>query len=475
MIATVAPPESAQLAPSRWSQFRLIPRIDTWPFIVAFVQTPPGKLALLACFGLGLETVVHNLALCLALLAAYAVITFEPKLRHPVIAVAPLILGLLQNLRHPLELGETFAVLALGMGLWFCVLRWPRTLFARRPIVFLLSGFSALIVVAGSVPPQSRLAAVLWSLVGASAASVWFIAYALTDKGSRPGRDGALELAALRPLWGSTTTPFPKGAAYLRRIEAKTPEELAVVQLKGLKLLAWAILLGLFQRFWFWFFHGYLGIPLPDKAMEMFLQGAPIAWYMRWTTQILFLFEVVLGISVFGHTFVAGARMAGFRALRNTWRPFSATTVIDFFNRFYYYFKELLVDLFYFPAFLRYFKKHRRVRTIFATFSAVLFGDCFFHITRDWHFLRERGLWRGMLSYQEGFFCCLILAIALSVSQLRKRRPRPRGFLRGQLLPSLKVGFFYTLMAVFGSDSHAFTIAQSLRYFASLFFIHIRI
>lgn len=473
MSTTVAPPESAQTTPSRWSQFRLIPRLETYPSVVAFAQTPLGKLSLLALFGLGIESVLHNLVFCLALMAAYALITFEPKWRHPVLAVAPLLFVLLQNLAHPAELAETFSLLALGIGLWFCVLRWPKSLFARRPIVFLLSGFSALIVFAGLVPPQSRLAGILWGLVGASAASVWFIAYALTDKSSKPKRDATLELAALHPLWGSTTTPFPKGAAYLRRIEAKTPEQLAVVQLKGLKLLAWALLLGLFQRFWFWFFHGYLRIPLPDKAMEMFLQGLPIAWHVRWETQILFLFEVVLGISVFGHTFVAGVRLAGFNALRNTYRPFSATTVIDFFNRFYYYFKELLVDLFYFPAFLRYFKKHRRLRTVFATFSAVLFGDCFFHITRDWHFLRERGLWQGLLSYQEGFFCCLILAIGLSISQLRKRRPRRPGFLRGQLLPSTRVAFFYTLMAVFGSDSHAFTIAQSLRYFASLFFIHL--
>ena len=66
---------------------------------------------------------------------------------------------------------------------------------------------------------------------------LWFIAYALTDKNSKPAKELTLELTAFRPLWGSTNTPFPKGAAYLRRIEAKTPEQLAVVQLKGLKLL----------------------------------------------------------------------------------------------------------------------------------------------------------------------------------------------------------------------------------------------
>jgi hypothetical protein len=38
-------------------------------------------------------------------------------------------------------------------------------------------------------------------------------------------------------------TPFGKGIAYLQKFEARTPEDLAVTQLKGLKLAAWTLLL----------------------------------------------------------------------------------------------------------------------------------------------------------------------------------------------------------------------------------------
>src|SRR5208283_4270085 len=115
---------------------------------------------------------------------------------------------------------------------------------------------------------------------------------------------------------------------------------------------------------------------------------------------------------------------AGFNALRNTYRPLSATSLIDFFNRFYYYFKELLVDFFFYPAFMRYWKKHRRFRTVFATASALILGDSFYHLTRDWQFFRDRGVLGGIASYQVWIVYNTVLAIGLSISQLRRRGPR---------------------------------------------------
>src|SRR6202035_4357226 len=105
---------------------------------------------------------------------------------------------------------------------------------------------------------------------------------------------------------------FPKGAAYLRRIEAQNPEQLAIVQLKGLKLLAWATMLAAFQSFWFKFFHGYLRIPSSAEALAMSVHGTPVAWHLRWESLILAFLELVLTISIMGHRFIAGCRMAGF-------------------------------------------------------------------------------------------------------------------------------------------------------------------
>jgi hypothetical protein len=304
------------------------------------------------------------------------------------------------------------------------------------------------------------------------ASYLWFIAYALTDRGSKPARDLTLELAAFRPLWGSTNTPFPKGAAYLRRIEAQNPEQLAIAQLKGLKLLAWAILLALFQGLWKDFFHDYLRIPTAAQALTMSVQGMPIAWHLRWESQILAFFELILSISIMGHRIIACCRMAGFNALRNTYRPLSATTLMEFFNRLYYYFKELLVDFFFYPAFLRYWKKHKRLRMVFATFAAAGFGNAFYHYTRDWQLIRDHGIWNSMESFQAYACSCAILTAGLCVSQLRKRGPRQSGLVRGRLVPAAGVCLFYCCLNIFDCGVTGYPLVAYFRYLASLFFIH---
>jgi hypothetical protein len=454
------------------AEFRLIPRIETYPAVVSFAQTPLGKIVLLAVFGVGIRFFLQDTVSVLWLMLPLALITFMPEYRRFILALVPIVLVVMQTLRDPVALWLTLAVIGLGIFLYWCAMRWPQSRFGQRPVLFLLIGFSALILLACIATPSSWPHLILWGLVSALASYLWFIAYALTDRNSKPANELTLELAAFRPLWGSTNTPFPKGAAYLRRIEAKNPEQLAIFQLKGLKLLAWAILLAVLRGLWYRFFHGYLRIPMPDQALTMSVLGTPVAWHLRWACQILAYFELILTFSIFGHRIIAICRMAGFNALRNTYRPLSATTIMEFFNRFYYYFKELLVDFFFYPAFLRYWKRHKRMRMIFATFAAAFFGNSFYHLTRDWQVIRDGGLWKAIASYQVLFFYNAFLSAGLCVSQLRKRGPKPAGFVRAHLLPAVGVGFFYCILNVFDSDERVYPLVEHLKYLAGLFFIH---
>lgn len=371
------------------SGFRLIPRIDTYPRVVLFAQTTPGKVAVLCVFSIEMRYFVPNFASVLAFTFLIGLMTFMPEHRRFVLAVAPLAYVVMSNIHQPVRLGLTLAVIAAGILLYLCAMRWPKSLFGRRPITFLLVGFTALICAACTARAHTRMYVLLWTSVEIMATYVWFIGYALIDRNSQPGRDLTLEVATFRPLWGSTNTPFPKGAAYLRRIEAKTPKELAVTQLKALKLLGWTILLAMLLRLWTPVFHEYLGMPTVTEALAMSVRGTPVAWHLRWESQMLFFFKVTLEFAVMGDKIIALCRMAGFNALRNSYRPLSSTTISEFFNRFYYYFKELLVDFFYYPAFMRYFKKHRRLRMVFATFVAIAFGNSFYHLTRDWIFFKR--------------------------------------------------------------------------------------
>ena len=157
-----------------------------------------------------------------------------------------------------------------------------------------------MLILLGCVLGRSTLSyQLIWSAVGAMAAYVWFIGYALMDRNAKPSADASLEMATFRPLWGSTTTPFPKGAAYLRRVEARNEEQLAIAQLKGLKLLAWAILLFILFNLWSRFFHVFLRIPTSIDALAMSVHRVPLAWRIRWESQILAFLESILTLSIF--------------------------------------------------------------------------------------------------------------------------------------------------------------------------------
>jgi hypothetical protein len=76
------------------------------------------------------------------------------------------------------------------------------------------------------------------------------------------------------------------------------------------------------------------------------------------------------------------------------------------------------------------------------------------------------------VNYQVLFFYNVVLAAAVSVSQLRKRGPRAHGFIRGQFLPAIGVILFYCLLSVFGDEDRLYPLAVHFKYLASLFFIH---
>lgn len=472
MNATILIPhkDSPRPAVRKLVDFRLIPRIETFPSVVLFAQTPLGKLLLLAAFGLELRFFASSVFSVLPLVIPLAVVTFMPEYRRFVLALSPLCLLLVQG-GPPLMVGLRLGAVAAGIGLFWCARRWPQSWFSQRPIAFLISGFSLLLLLACVTSPLAWSYKLIWSLVVVGANYIWFIGYALIDRSAKPAAETSLELASFHPLWGLTNVPIPKGAAYYRRIEARDEQQLAIVQLKGLKLLAWAILLAVLSSFSSRFFHAFLRIPTSTEALAMSAQRIPLAWAVRWESQILAFCEKMLEISIVGHRIVACCRMAGFNALRNTYRPLSSTTVAEFFNRIVFYFKELLVDFFFYPTFLRYWKGHRRLRLVFATFSAAFFGNAFFHFILDCRAIRLAGIERALTNFQVPLFYFFILAAALSISQIRKRGPRPTGFIRGRLWPVFCVLMFYCVLGVFDVLQPQYPLVEHLRFLASLFFI----
>jgi hypothetical protein len=449
---------------SQLAGLRLIPPIEKYPKLVLFVQTGVGKITAWGLFVLGLWYFFRTPLEWIPITVSLLLITVFPKWRWNLIAACTLATTAI-DARSLYFL----AAIAVGALLFWCARRWPDSEFSQRPVAYLVVGCTLLIVVCSTIPRNSSSYLPAWRAVGLATTYLWFVGYALMDRAAIVKKDLPLELGTFHPFWGSTNTPFPKGAAYLRRIEAKDDEQLAVTRLKGLKLLTWAILLALFNTLWTFFFHKYLHIPWASQVLAASVQRGPYPWYICWESQVLSFFEYLLQITVFGHWVIASCRFAGFNALRNTYRPLSAVTVIEFFNRFYYYFKELLVDFFFYPTFFRYFKKHPRLRLVAATFAAAAFGNMFFHFTRDYWMIPRVGFVNAIVNFQVYAFYCVALATALSISQLRRRKTPRLGFLRGRAFPAVWVIFFYCVLDVFGSTERNYPLLEHFRLLGHMF------
>jgi hypothetical protein len=276
-----------------------------------------------------------------------------------------------------------------------------------------------------------------------------------------------------------SSVPFPKGAAYLRKIEAKDSMELAVTQLKGVKLLYWAVLLMMMQavasgaiytgtiEIWHWSFTlpFFVDVPRFSEVLGSSVAGAPAAWYQNWLALVSrFLFDV-LNLAIWGHVMIAVCRMAGFRALRNTYRPLRSATIAEFWNRYYYYFKEMLVEFFFYPTFMRYFKRMPRLRMVFATMAAAGFGNVIYHFFRDSSYIARMGLWDAFLSFKVYLFYGALLGVAIGLSQLRNRNRRTdRDSLRTRILAPLSVLAFYCVLSIFDDPDRSLPAIEYFRF-----------
>jgi hypothetical protein len=454
----------------RLADFRIIPHIETYPVVTKFAKTAVGKLLILALFALGLRFAMQD---WIPLSLGLAAITFVPLQRRILLTILTLLFTFAvpwTKWPHPFYTSALIVfVLALGAMLFWLAIALPRSFIGRHPVFILLSGYSLLIVFAAYFPNTTQWYLRVWEFTATFGGYLWFIGYSLLDC-SAPGRDDfSLQVGTYWPFWGSPATPFVKGASYLRRIEAKDADQLAVTQLKGLKLLAWSLLIALFAKYFSQGLYGYLAIPTFADAFAHNVNRVPYPWYTCWASLITGFLADILSLSIVGHRIVACVRMAGFNALRNTYRPLSSRTIAEFWNRYYFYFKELLVDFFFYPVFLNYFKTNKRLRVAVAIFAAAGFGNAFKHYVFYLDYISQMGLWPSLAAFHVYIFYCIVLSAAICISQMRKRGPAPSGFFRGHVVPAFCVALFYCLLHIFDYPERTYPIWEHFRFLAHLF------
>ena len=471
--------------------WRIIPQVDQNPKLVLYAQSLSGRsvigiaaMALVVVFTfLGIDFTAAPFALACA---------YSRKLRRyliPLTTLAFLVLhgfwvdvGAIRRIVSQEGLMDRVNVAWLFPGMlppvfvasWLLIASWPRLAIMpilRRPTLCLIVGLTTLAAIAELPITAGLPRVILWSLLLTAQPYLWFMAYALADaRASKRENPAWQRLGVFHPFWGASLTPFGKGKAYLARYDAKTPEELAVTQLKGLKLACWTLLLVVCLRSFDGVIRDVFALPSFDRVFLDHVGGTRDPRYLCWASLMASFVKDVLTMTIWGGTIVACARLAGFRLLRNTYRPLQARTLAEFWNRYYFFYKELLVDHFFYPVFMKCFRSHRRLRVFFATFMAACVGNLLFHFLRDIHFVAEMGWWRAIRGESSHAFYTILLAVGVGLSQLRERpRGDDRRLLRGRIVPCVWVIMFFCILHVFDAPlDRVHTIAQRAQFLSYL-------
>jgi hypothetical protein len=361
--------------------------------------------------------------------------------------------------------------LALALALYLAARRFPALpAFVRgRPQISLHALFWALVLVGWLGLFGAGAGAILWGgLILALPFLLWRFGYLLMSgqRGRIADTRFSDHLLYLYPAYGGTNTPYGKGIDHLARSEARTEEALARSQLAGFKLLilAWIYDHGL--DLMAGLVHGQAsgllatyGLGLP-RLESLIPAGARPSLPAAWAAVYLGLVWEVLKLAVRGHEIVGVLRLFGFNIFRNTYKPLLAPSLVEFWNRYHYYFKELLVEFFFFPCYVRRFRRSPRLRMFAATFAAAGFGNLYYHLLQQDAFLLT-GNWATLSPWIETrSVYCGVLALGIYVSM--RREQRRRGAVAGtaagwavRLRRIAGVWTFFALLNIWGDSASA--------------------
>jgi hypothetical protein len=287
------------------------------------------------------------------------------------------------------------------------------------------------------------------------------------------------------PLWGGTGTPYGKGHDHLRQHSVVEARSLARCRASGVKLLLLALA-------WRWVSRGFTllgsdsglvlpgepGSPLMVPNLATMIAAGPAAFSFgaRWLATLLELFHSVVELAARGHLFIGVLRLFGFSVFRNTYKPLLSRSIVEFWNRYYYYFKELMVEFFFYPMFVALSKHRAEVRLVAAVLAAATVGNFYYHVVLDHRTLLDADLDAALQALGGRGIYSIILGVGVAASMLRERRKRAAARTAGPqqgrlrvLRAILGVWLFFALLQVWNVDRHRLPVARRAAFLASLF------
>ena len=344
------------------------------------------------------------------------------------------------------------------------------TFAANYPLITMFCLTMLLSVLSVTVSREGHFYAPIWISLCYLGSTFFFLGYILLDHRTKSRPSLQLEAGFMRPFWSGFPTPM-KGPAYFSKFEAKTNEQLAITRLKSVKLIVWSLILYLVWEFGFnQFIYDGLGIPRLLPLIIASTQGESVSLGMRWLAVGINFFALVLQMAIAIHAVVAIIRMAGFAIPRGMIRPLESRTIAEFWGKYLFYFKEILVDFFFYPAFRRYFKKHPRLRMAFATFAAAFVGNILFDFIYSTPLLALQGVQTTLDHFIPYTVYAAVLTIGIIVSQQFQTPPKPEdGVFRYSVWPRVQVISFFALIQIIDDSSGNALLADRLVFFGKLF------
>ena len=357
----------------------------------------------------------------------------------------------------------------------------------KHPQLSLHSVYWAFLVVLWTSTPDSGLwRQVLFGVAAMFPFLLWRFGYLLLSgqHGRMSGTRFSDHFLTIWPIYGGSNAPYGKGFGYLSRFEAKNEEELARSQLAGIKLFILSNLLLVAMKVLEGVFYGpgnaltkMLGgytLGIPRLSYLIALEGKNTAIWISWISIYCELVYQVLRHAVRGHMIIAILRLFGFNVFRNTYKPLLAESIVEFWNRYYYYFKEIMSNFFFLPTFTQLGKKLRNwptLRLFAAVFAAAFIGNTYYHLIKFSDVMVQGQVFEGLYALRSRIFYCFLLALGIFVSMLREQRRGGRPPAPGQarrLLRIAGVWTFFGLIYIWNVGVGA-PFATRLSFFFSLF------
>lgn len=366
---------------------------------------------------------------------------FTPFRRRAILAAGAIIVGVKEPLSNlakaddlPVptdQLGAAFVVLAIFGILWLIYraavgfTSLPAAVRRHPQLTLHLLYWGFLAVLWNTTPAAGPWRAVLLGVAITFPFLIWRCGYVLLSgqNGRTAGVRFTDHLLCLLPIYGGSNTPYGKGLDYLSKFEAKTEEELARSQLAGIKLFILAFIWKVGMDVMEGVLYGP-GNAVP-RLGQLVKLGAEAPFWASWASIYCELVWQVLRHASRGHQIIAVLRLFGFNVFRNTYKPLLAESVVEFWNRYYYYFKELMVSFFFLPTFTQFggvLRKWPRLRLFAAVFAAAFVGNMYYHLLQQEDSLAQGDVFGAIYSLRSRFFYCFLLAIGIYVSMLRAQR-----------------------------------------------------